>query len=77
MARDCAHYGRWLVLKQALLIYVDIDPVKEEKEWLDYIAMLVESKITSSAYSSDSSESPETRKSVLVVDALDCNAKAV
>jgi hypothetical protein len=56
MARDCAHYGRWLVLKQAMLIHVDLDPEDDEKEHLDYIAMLIESKTSSSDYSSNSSK---------------------
>jgi hypothetical protein len=64
------------VLKQALLIHVDIDPAEEEKERLVYLAMLVESKVSSSTHSSDGSESPEVSKNVLVVDALDCEAKA-
>jgi hypothetical protein len=76
VARDCSHYGKWTVLKQALLIHVDIDPAEEEKERLEYLAILVESKVSSSAYSSDGSESPELSKNVLVVDALDCEAKA-
>jgi hypothetical protein len=76
MARDCAHYGRWLALKQAMLIHVNLDPEEEEKERLDYIAMLVESKTSSSDYSSASSKCSESHKYVLAVDALDCDAKA-
>jgi hypothetical protein len=76
MAWDCTHYGRWLVLKQAMLIHVDLDSAEEEKEHLDYIAVLVESKNSSSDYSSDSSKCSESHKHVLTVDALDCDAKA-
>jgi hypothetical protein len=36
MARDSAHYRRWLALKQAILIHVDLNPAEEEKEHLDY-----------------------------------------
>jgi hypothetical protein len=76
MARDCAHYGRWLALKQAMLIHIDLDPAEEEKERLDYIAMLIESKTSSSDYSSDRSKCLESQKHILAVDALDCAAKA-
>jgi hypothetical protein len=58
-----------------MLIHVDLDP-EEEKEQLDYIAILVESKTSSSDYSSASSKCSESHKHVLAVDALDCDAKA-
>jgi hypothetical protein len=59
-----------------MLIHVDLDPEEEEKERLDYIAMLVESKTSSSDYSSNSSKCSESHKRILAVDTLDCDAKA-
>jgi hypothetical protein len=59
-----------------MLIHVDLDPTDDEKERLDYIAMLIESKTFSSDYSSDSSKCSESHKHILAVDALDCDVKA-
>lgn len=56
-ARDCPHFGKWDVLRNANLIHVDM----EESDWTEderlYLAMLAETKDTISAYMSDSESS--------------------
>lgn len=56
-ARDCPHFGKWDVLRNANLIHVDM----EESEWTEdermYLAMLAETKDMISAYLSDSESS--------------------
>jgi hypothetical protein len=59
-----------------MLIHVELDPAEEEAEHREYVAMLVESKVSSSAYPDGDVEPAPISKSVLVVDALDCGAKA-
>jgi hypothetical protein len=59
-----------------MLIHVELDPAEEEEERREYVAMLVESKISSSAYLDGDVEPASMSKNVLVVDALDCEAKA-
>jgi hypothetical protein len=59
-----------------MLIHVKLDPAEEEAERREYVAMLVESKVSSSAYLDGDIEPAPISKSVLVVDALDCGVKA-
>jgi hypothetical protein len=59
-----------------MLIHVKLDPVEEEAEHWEYVAILVESKILSSAYIDGDVEPAPISKHILVVDALDCGAKA-
>jgi hypothetical protein len=76
VAWDCSHYGRWQTLRQVMLIHVELDPVEEEAECQEYVAMIVESKISSSTYLDGGVEPAPISKHVLVVDVLDCGAKA-
>jgi hypothetical protein len=76
VAWDCSHYGRWQTLRQAMLIHIELDPEEEEAECREYVAMLVESKISSSTYLEDAVEPNFMNKNILVVDTLDCGAKA-
>ncbi|KAF7344711.1 TY3B-TY3B protein [Mycena venus] len=75
LARDCSHYGRWLTLRNANLILVDLDPEEEERDNREYLAMIAASKSTSSRYLSE----PKLAKPVkeaFVVDMLSFDAKA-
>lgn len=50
--RDCSHFGRFQSLRSANMIHVDWDPELEKEYDREYLAMIVESKVsaTSSAY---------------------------
>ncbi|KAJ7503818.1 hypothetical protein B0H11DRAFT_1710674, partial [Mycena galericulata] len=59
LARDCPQYGRWLALRDAHTIEVDVDIVEESEDLKEWLAMFSESNPTVSAYSRESSESSE------------------
>ncbi len=51
--RDCPHYGRFQTLRSANVIHVDWDPDMKKEYDREYLAMVVESKVSatsSSAY---------------------------
>jgi hypothetical protein len=45
-AQDCPDHGRWEVLHAANMITVDMDPKEEKQLARDYVAMLVETKLS-------------------------------
>ncbi|KAF9544442.1 hypothetical protein CPC08DRAFT_649626, partial [Agrocybe pediades] len=61
--RDCPHYGRFEVLRNANMLHVDWAP-EQEAEWdREYLAMIVESNASpSSAYSPHDEVSVETKE---------------
>ncbi|KJA22879.1 hypothetical protein HYPSUDRAFT_121746, partial [Hypholoma sublateritium FD-334 SS-4] len=49
--RDCPHYGRFQSLRSANMIHVDWDPELEKEYDREYLAMIVESKVSASSSS--------------------------
>ena len=73
--RDCPHYGRFEALRSANQILVELDPDLEDEMNREYIAMIVQSKPSSSAY--NSSDESITTKEVHLVDANQTGAHAL
>ncbi|KAJ7081456.1 hypothetical protein C8R44DRAFT_653139, partial [Mycena epipterygia] len=67
---DCPHYGKWLSMRDANMLEVDVPFDVEEKDYHEYIAMVAEIyNTTSSAYLSEpikSSRSVPTREALIV-----------
>ncbi|KAF8170049.1 hypothetical protein K438DRAFT_1614453, partial [Mycena galopus ATCC 62051] len=76
-AQDCPHYGRWLSLRDTNLIEVEVPYEVEQADYDEFVAMMADSpaqnEASSSAYSSDASESSTTfsleSRNVHVIDA--------
>jgi len=73
--RDCPHYGRFEALRSANQILVELDPDLEDEMNREYIAMIVQSKPSSSTY--NSSDESITAKEVHLVDAGQTGARAL
>ncbi|KAJ7740965.1 hypothetical protein DFH07DRAFT_699284, partial [Mycena maculata] len=69
-ARDCPHYRKWLSLRDANMLQVDIAFDVEAKDFNEYIAMCAEVyNATTSAYPSETSKVQCELEGILVVDA--------
>lgn len=73
--RDCPHYGRFEALRSANQILVELDPDLEDEMDREYIAMVVQSKPSSSTY--NSSDESLAAKEVHLVDAGQTGARAL
>ncbi|KAG6905492.1 hypothetical protein DXG01_002407, partial [Tephrocybe rancida] len=79
-ANDCLHHGRWRVMRDANMIYVELDPEEEAACDREYLAMLAEIDVSSSAYLSDSAEcltsESEAEEELLAKEVFTVDARA-